>query len=195
MREITKTSDRELIALYLGGDARSMEILISRYQSRVYTYIRTFVNDSYVVDDIFQETFIKAIQMFRAGSYKEEGKFYHWITTVAHNLVIDYYRKVKRDACVGYTAEYDKYTADSAVDLSVEDKIIANYNKKQLTALVDMLPPEQCEVVKLRHYCDLSFKDIATLTNVSINTALGRMRYALINLRRMIEEKNITLQQ
>lgn len=194
MKEVAKYSDNELISRYVNGDIRSIEILVARYKAKVYSYIRTLVDDYALVDDIFQETFIKAIQMFRNGIYKDEGKFNQWITTIAHNLIIDSFRKSKRDACVPY--DLNRLADDHATyEMSAEDKLIADYNRQQLNMLIDMLPPEQSEVLKLRLYCDLCFKDIAALTGVSINTALGRMRYALINIRKLLKEKNIVLQQ
>ena len=197
MKETTKISDNELITRYVNGDLRSIEILVSRYKVRVYSYISMIIDDKFVADDIFQDTFIKAIQMLRMGSYKEEGKFYHWITTIAHNLIIDMFRKEKRKGIpVSSNVDIENvFDNDESYELSIEDKLISQHNSEQLNTLIDMLPEEQSEVIKLRHYCDLSFKDISLLTNVSINTALGRMRYAIINLRKLIEENNISLQQ
>ncbi|MDR2085393.1 MAG: sigma-70 family RNA polymerase sigma factor [Bacteroidales bacterium] len=173
----------------------SMEILVNRYKGKVYSYILMIVKDDVLADDIFQETFIKAIQTLRSGVYKEEGKFIQWINRIAHNLIIDNYRKEKRLGTTG-TIDVDKLAGvnDFLVD-SIEDSLIRRQHEEQLVKLLDLLPEEQKEVVKLRHYCDLSFKDIAALTDVSINTALGRMRYAIINLRKIIEEQNITLME
>jgi RNA polymerase sigma-70 factor (ECF subfamily) len=195
MKESFKLSDNELIANYLNGDMYSMEILVNRYKGKVYSYILMIVKDDVLADDIFQETFIKAIQTLRSGVYKEEGKFIQWINRIAHNLIIDNYRKEKRLGTTG-TIDVDKLAGvnDFLVD-SIEDSLIRRQHEEQLVKLLDLLPEEQKEVVKLRHYCDLSFKDIAALTDVSINTALGRMRYAIINLRKIIEEQNITLME
>ena len=193
MKQTLKMSDNELIANYLGGDLHSMDVLVNRYKGKVYSYILMVVKDSALADDIFQETFIKAIQVLRTGVYKEEGKFIQWINRIAHNLIIDNFRKEKRLGAFG-RVDVDKLAGlnDFMVD-SIEDTMIKHQQEKQFLELLNYLPEEQKEVIKLRHYCDLSFKDIATLTNVSINTALGRMRYAIINLRKIIEEHNITL--
>ncbi|MDL2227399.1 sigma-70 family RNA polymerase sigma factor [Odoribacter sp. OttesenSCG-928-L07] len=193
MKENFNLSDNELIANYLKGDMFSMEVLVNRYKGKVYSYILMIVKDSALADDIFQETFIKVIQTLRSGVYKEEGKFIQWINRIAHNLIIDNYRKEKRLGTMGAVdveniAELNDFMVDS-----IEDTLIKKQQEQQLLELLELLPEEQKEVVKLRHYCDLSFKDIAALTNVSINTALGRMRYAIINLRKIIEEQNITL--
>lgn len=193
MKESLKLSDNELIANYLNGDMFSMEVLVNRYKGKVYSYILMIVKDSALADDIFQETFIKVIQTLRSGVYKEEGKFIQWINRIAHNLIIDNYRKEKRLGTLD-SVDVDKIAGlnDFVVD-SIEDTLIKKQQEQQLMELLELLPEEQKEVVKLRHYCDMSFKDIAAITDVSINTALGRMRYAIINLRKIIEEQNITL--
>ena len=193
MKENSKLTDNELVANYLAGDMHSMEVLVNRYKGKVYTYILMIVKDNVLADDIFQETFIKAIQTLRSGVYKEEGKFIQWINRIAHNLIIDNYRKEKRLGTAD-TIDVENIACVNgfAVD-SIEDTMIKRQFEEQLIGLVDLLPEEQREVIKLRHYCDLSFKDIAALTGVSINTALGRMRYAIINLRRIIKEQNIVL--
>ena len=196
MKESVKVSDNELIGRYLSGDVRGMEMLVNRYKNRLYAYIRMLVGNTDVVDDIFQDTFIKVVQMIRTKSYRDEGKFYHWITTIARNVVIDMYRKSKHDACDCANGNVDSLASDTNnVVKSIEDVMIENFNKQQLSLLIDMLPVEQSEVVRKRIYLDMSFKEIADESGVSINTALGRMRYALINLRRLLKEKNISLLQ
>jgi len=186
-------SDQELISLYLGGDIASLEILIKRHQRKLFSYIIHLVKDRQLAEDFFQDTFIKVINTLHSGAYNEEGKFLPWITRIAHNLVIDHFRKSKRLPIAENSEEYDLMANLKVYDLNVEDSIITNQIHDDVRKLIELLPEEQKEVLMLRHYHDMSFKDIATLTDVSINTALGRMRYALINLRKIIEEKNVIL--
>lgn len=188
-----KFSDDELIARYAAGDVHSVEVLINRYKSKVYSYILMVVKDDFLADDIFQETFIKVVQTLKVGAYKEEGKFIRWINRIAHNLIMDYYRKDKRSGVdVEVPVEKLADSSECFVD-STESSMIRLQSEDQMMKLVEMLPVEQSEVVKLRHYCNMSFKDIAALTDVSINTALGRMRYAIINMRKIIDERKISV--
>lgn len=187
-------SDQELINRYLSGDESCLEQLIHRHKSKVFSYILMVVKDKQTADDIFQDTFIKVIFTLRSGTYKEEGKFIQWVMRIAHNLVIDYFRKVKRLPIVeSQNDDYNLLDNIRIYDDSVEDKIITEQIHQDLRTMIDFLPPEQREVLIMRHYADMSFKDIAEQTDVSINTALGRMRYALINLRKMIERKEIKM--
>ncbi|NWJ50706.1 MAG: sigma-70 family RNA polymerase sigma factor [Bacteroidetes bacterium] len=188
-------SDQELINRYLSGDHLSLEELVDRHKNRVYAYILMVVKDRHLADDIFQETFIKVINTLRSGTYKEEGKFIQWVMRIAHNLVIDYFRKLNRIPIVDHQTvdNEDVFENLRLVDDSVEEKMILEQVYEDVRKLINFLPPEQKEVLLMRHYSDMSFKDIAELTDVSINTALGRMRYALINLRKMIKEKDISL--
>lgn len=187
-------SDQELINRYLSGDESCLEQLIYRHKSKVFSYILMVVKDKQTADDIFQDTFIKVIFTLRSGTYKEEGKFIQWVMRIAHNLVIDYFRKVKRLPIVeSQNDDYNLLDNIRIYDDSVEDKIITEQIHQDLRTMIDFLPPEQREVLIMRHYADMSFKDIAEQTDVSINTALGRMRYALINLRKMIERKEIKM--
>jgi RNA polymerase sigma-70 factor (ECF subfamily) len=188
-------SDQELINRYLSGDHLSLEELVDRHKNRVYAYILMVVKDRHLADDIFQETFIKVINTLRSGTYKEEGKFIQWVMRIAHNLVIDYFRKLNRIPIVDHQSidNEDVFENLRLVDDSVEEKMILEQVYEDVRKLINFLPPEQKEVLLMRHYSDMSFKDIAELTDVSINTALGRMRYALINLRKMIKEKDISL--
>lgn len=187
-------SDKELISNYLNGDESSLEKLIRRHKRKVYAYILMIVKDDQLADDLFQDTFIKVINTFRSGTYKEEGKFIQWVMRIAHNLIIDHFRKAKRIPLV------DK-KRDSAeilervriIDPSVEEQIITEQIHKDVRALVELLPEDQRQVLTMRHYYNMSFKEIAEATDVSINTALGRMRYALINLRKLVKEKNLIL--
>jgi len=190
-------SDKELIGRYLNGDHNSLERLISRHQNRIYAYILMIVKDKDLADDLFQDTFIKVINTLRSGSYNEEGKFLQWVMRIAHNLIIDYFRKSNRIPVVSNSKNEDFNIFDTIeiTDKSIEEQIITTQIHKDLRKLIELLPPEQKEVLYMRHYAEMSFKDIAEVTNVSINTALGRMRYALINLRKLIAEKNIVLTQ
>ncbi|MDP4292513.1 MAG: sigma-70 family RNA polymerase sigma factor [Bacteroidota bacterium] len=188
-------SDQVLINRYLSGDHYSLEELIDRHKSRVYAYILMVVKDRYLADDIFQETFIKVINTLRSGLYKEEGKFIQWVMRIAHNLVIDYFRKLNRIPFVDTQSDEhdDIFDTLHLTEASAEDKMINEQIYDDIRHLINLLPPEQKEVLLMRHYSDMSFKDIAELTDVSINTALGRMRYALINLRKMIKDRDISV--
>jgi len=186
-------SDHELIHLYLDGNENALETLVFRHKSKVYTSIFLLVKDSYLAEDIFQDTFIKVINTLRAGKYNEEGKFLPWVIRIAHNLVIDYFRKEKRTPMVHVPEGFDIFDVIHVLDENVEDAIIREQNHSELRKLVEKLPEEQKEVLIMRHYGDLSFKEIADITEVSINTALGRMRYALNNLRKMMQQKEQSL--
>ncbi|HLO91516.1 MAG: RNA polymerase sigma factor [Chloroflexota bacterium] len=187
-------SDQELINRYLAGDEYCLEQLIHRHKSKVFSYIHLVIKDKQTADDIFQDTFIKVIFTLKSGTYKEEGKFIQWVMRIAHNLVIDYFRKAKRIPVVeNQNDEYNIIDNLGMYDESVEDRMITEQIHQDIRNMIDFLPPEQREVLIMRHYADMSFKDIAEQTDVSINTALGRMRYALINLRKMIDRKEIKL--
>lgn len=187
-------SDKQLISEYLSGNQTSLERLISRHQNKVFAYILMIVKDKQLADDIFQDTFIKVINTIRAGSYKEEGKFIQWVMRIAHNLIIDHFRKSKRIPVVDNNHdEFDIFETIRYTDPSVEERLVTDQIHEDVRALIEFLPPEQKEVLTMRHYYNMSFKDIAERTDVSINTALGRMRYALINLRKLIKEKNVIL--
>lgn len=187
-------ADQELIDLYLNGNEKAFEILLRRHKTRIYTSIYIFCKDSQLAEDIFQEVFIKIINTLRSGRYNHEGKFLQWALRIAHNLCVDYFRRDKRRPTVGQTDEYDIFNVIGLSDESPEQNIMRSQVHERIRHLVDSLPNEQREVVVLRHFADMSFKEIASLTRVSINTALGRMRYALINMRRMVEEKDLILQ-
>ncbi|MFA8450034.1 MAG: RNA polymerase sigma factor [Bacteroidales bacterium] len=187
-------SDKELIGKYLDGNHSCLERLIYRHKSRVYAYILMIVKDKQLADDIFQDTFIKVINTIRAGSYKEEGKFIQWVMRIAHNLIIDYFRKSKRIPVVDNKSdEFDIFDTIKLTDASIEEKMVTEQIHEDVRKLIEYLPKEQKEVLYMRHYSEMSFKDIAEQTNVSINTALGRMRYALINLRKLIADKDVIL--
>ena len=187
-------SDRVLLNNYLLGDRSAISELIERHSRRVRNYIGMMVKDDAVADDIFQETFIKAIKVIDEGGYTDSGKFLSWILRIAHNRVLDHFRREKSSRQINEKeAGYDVLGTLRISEDNVEDNIVQGEVVETIRNLVDALPEDQREVVRLRYYSKLSFQEIAEQTEVSINTALGRMRYALINLRRMIKEKNIVL--
>lgn len=192
MKLQTKT-DQELVHLYIAGQEVGLEELLKRHKSKIYTSIYLLVKDSYLAEDIFQDTFIKVIGTLRAGKYNEEGKFLPWVLRIAHNLVIDHFRKDKRTPVITNGDGFDIFDVLKFYDESMEDRIVREQTHSDLKKMIHLLPSEQKEVLIMRHYGDLSFKEIADITNVSINTALGRMRYALNNLRKMAEEKELSL--
>jgi RNA polymerase sigma-70 factor (ECF subfamily) len=187
-------SDQELINRYLAGNEISLEQLIHRHKSKVYSYILMVVKDKQHADDIFQDTFIKVIHTLRSGTYKEEGKFIQWVMRIAHNLVIDHFRRARRIPVVDFRSDEPNIIDNLRVyDESAEERLIIEQIHQDVRSMIEYLPAEQREVLIMRHYADMSFKEIAEQTNVSINTALGRMRYALINLRKLIEQNEISL--
>ncbi len=191
---IKQLNDNELVASYRNGDTSAITLLVERHASRVRNYIKMLVKDGDVADDIFQETFIKAIKSIEAGRYAESGRFLSWLMRIAHNLTIDYFR-VKRSSkeLNEKEAGFDVVGSINLTEMPIEDKMVRDQIDSDIRALIDELPEEQREVVKMRYFSGLTFKDIAEQTDVSVNTALGRMRYALINLRRMIKERDIVL--
>ena len=193
MSNIVK-SDKELIERYQDGDVHSFELLIGRYQKQVYSYILTLVKDKQLADDVFQDTFVKVIQTIKSKSYKDDGRFVQFAMRIAHNLVIDHFRKENRIPTVESSSEDYNYIDNVPItDHSVEQGLVVDQIYSDLHRMITFLPDEQREVLRMRIFDDMSFKDIADITNVSINTALGRMRYALINLRKMMVANNMTL--
>ena len=192
--EVLTLNDQQLIADYLNGNEKAFEELLSRHKDKIYTSIYLFVKDHSLAEDIFQEVFIKIIDTLRKGKYNHEGKFLQWALRISYNMCVDYFRRTRRRPKVSPTDTFDIFDVLQTPDLNAEQHIIKSQTHQKIRNLVDMLPPEQREVVILRHYADMSFKEIAQLTRVSINTALGRMRYALINIRKMVEEKEVVLQ-
>lgn len=186
-------SDQDLIHLYIAGDEAGLVELIRRYQSKIYTSIYLLVKDEYLAEDIFQDTFIKVINTLKAGKYNEEGKFLPWVTRIAHNLVIDHFRREKRAPTISNGDDFDIFEVLGNYDESTEDRMVREQTYKDLKSLIHLLPSEQKEVLIMRHFGDMSFKEIADITDVSINTALGRMRYALNNLRKMMQSKEMSL--
>ena len=178
--DVIQTTDKQLILDYLAGNDRAFEVLLNRHRDKIYSSIYLFVKDQDLAEDIFQDVFIKIIDTLRKGKYNHEGKFLQWALRISYNMCVDNFRRSKRRTKVK--------------DDNMETTIIKSQMHKKVRDLVDKLPPEQREVVILRHYADMSFKEISQLTRVSINTALGRMRYALINMRKMVGEKELLLQ-
>ncbi len=194
--QVTQLNEQQLIGLYLDGNEKAFEELLARHKSKIYTTIYLFVKDTALAEDIFQEVFIKIINTLRQGKYNHEGKFVQWATRIAHNMCVDYFRRNKRRPIVNNTTAdgFEIFNVIPMTDESIEQVIMRSQTHDRVRQLIDQLPTEQREVIVLRHYADLSFKEIAALTRVSINTALGRMRYALINIRRTVEEKEVILQ-
>ena len=192
--KVTQLNDQELIGLYLKGNERAFEELLGRYKEKIFTSIYLFVKDQAQAEDIFQDVFIKIVDTLRKGKYNHEGKFLQWALRISYNMCVDNFRRSKRRPTVSPTETFDIFGVLENPEDNVEQTIMKSQTHERIRKLVDALPPEQREVVILRHYADMSFKEISQLTRVSINTALGRMRYALINIRRMMEEKQVTLQ-
>ena len=191
---MTMLSDRVLLNNYLSGDRSAISELIDRHAKRVRSYIGMMVKDDDIADDIFQETFIKAVKVIDEGRYADSGKFLSWVLRIAHNRVLDHFRREKSNRQVNESeAGYDVIGTMRFSEPTAEDDIVHGEIEETVRELIALLPDEQQEVVRLRYYDKLSFAEIAEQTDVSINTALGRMRYALINLRRMIQEKNLVL--
>lgn len=186
-------SDSELIKSYLSGKEQALEVLISRHQQRVFTYIVVRIKDQDIANDVFQDTFVKVINTFKRGKYNEEGKFLQWTLRIAHNLVIDHFRREKRMPTMSPTDDFNIFNILKDGTMNVENSMIKDQIEADLHKLIEQLPEEQKEVLKLRHFSGLSFKEIAEQTDVSINTALGRMRYALINLRKLMTKNGVSL--
>ena len=185
--------DALLVKNYIAGDENALAVLIKRHQSKIYGFIYSKMPDRDVADDVFQDTFIKVIKTLKTNSYNEEGKFLPWVMRIAHNLIVDHYRKNKKMPMLRETEEFSIFSILTDTSLNAESRIITDVIEKDLQKIVQELPPDQREVLMMRIYQDLSFNEIADLTGVSINTALGRMRYALMNLRKVIDKNQIIL--
>ena len=195
MDKLCKLSDEQLVKNYANGDSDAFDTLLARYQQKIYSYILFLVHDDEVADDLFQETFMKAIVTIRQGRYVESGRFSAWLTRIAHNLVIDKYRQDRNSNVISNDAsDADLFNDVSLSDITVEMKMITEQSLTDVGRLLKELPDNQKEVLYMRFYQDLSFKEIADATGVSINTALGRMRYGLINLRKLVSERGIVLE-
>ncbi len=186
-------ADSILVSKYISGDEKSLEILINRHKQRIYSFIYSKVYDRDLTDDIFQDTFIKVIRTLKLGNYNEEGKFISWVMRIAHNLVIDHFRKNSRIPKFENSQDFDIFSVLKNTDIDIENKMIKDQILGEVKKIIEFLPYDQKEVLIYRYYNDLSFKEISEKTGVSINTSLGRMRYALINLRNIIKKKNIIL--
>lgn len=196
---LSSISDQELISQYLNNNENAFEVLLRRHQQKVFSKIFFMVNKQELAEDLFQETFLKVINTLKSGRYNEEGKFLPWVLRIAHNLVIDHFRREKKNQTIspnigGPDDDFDLFQIIHNDEDNVEDLMIKDEIETELIALLDYLPEEQRQVVYMRHFQDLSFKEISENTEVSINTALGRMRYALINLRKIMTEKSIVLE-
>ena len=192
--KIKQLTDNELITRYREGDAACFEVLLERYQAKVYGYIFSVVKDKETADDIFQDTFYKVIVTINSDQYKDENKFVHWVMRIAHNLIVDHFRRNNKMPLVPNRPESDVLDNIKFPDDNAEHVMMKKQTSQTIRRLVKMLPPEQRRVVILRHYGHCDFKDIAARTGVSINTALGRMRYAIINLRRLAQENNMYIE-
>lgn len=186
-------SDKELVKRYLAGSEAALEALINRYRNKVFTHLIILVKDKQLAEDLFQDTFIKAINAMQKGSYYEDGRFSSWVMRIAHNLAIDHFRKLNRMPTTNGGEDFDIFDTIQQPGRTVEEDVVHEELQDELRGLVEQLPEDQKTVLTMRHYSRMSFKDIAEETEVSINTALGRMRYALINLRKLMKEKQIDL--
>jgi RNA polymerase sigma factor (sigma-70 family) len=186
-------SDSDLIRAYRGGDDKAFEILLSRHQDRVFTKIYFIVRDTDIANDLFQDTFIKVLGLLKSGKYVEEGKFRPWILRIAHNIAIDHFRRNKKMPLVRSREDYDIFSILDTGETHIEDKLVSDQIHADVRKLIDHLPNDQQEVLRMRVFQNLSFKEIAESTDVSINTALGRMRYAVINLKKLVAENGVQL--
>jgi RNA polymerase sigma-70 factor (ECF subfamily) len=193
MKLLLKKTDHELIHLFVDGNTEALEALVLRHKDKLYTSILFLVKDKYLAEDIFQEVFIRIIDTMRGGRYTEEGKFLPWAMRIAHNLCVDHFRKVKRTPTIKNGDDKDIFEVLNFSEDSAETKMMKRQSYDRVRQMLEHLPSDQREVIILRHYADMSFKEIAAMTNCSINTALGRMRYGLINLRKLMTEKRIAL--
>lgn len=193
MKILNNLTDQQLIHLYMEGDANALATIVTRYKDKIYTSIYLLVKDRYLTEDIFQEVFIRIIDTLKSGRYTDEGKFLPWVMRIAHNMCVDHFRKVKRTPTIKTSDDRDIFEVLNFSEPGADHKMMNGQSQDKVRKMVDMLPEDQREVIILRHYADLSFKEIADLTSCSINTALGRMRYGLINLRKMMTEKQIAL--
>lgn len=188
---VHELKDKELIITYLEGNDKAFEVLLNRHKNKIYTSIYLFVKDTELANDLFQDVFIKIIDTLRKGKYNHEGKFLQWAMRIAYNMCVDNFRRGKRRTKVSASETFDIFDILESKDDNMDTTMVKSQMHERVRKLVDQLPPEQREVVILRHYADMSFKEISQLTRVSINTALGRMRYALINMRKMADEKEL----
>jgi RNA polymerase sigma factor (sigma-70 family) len=193
MKKFNELTDTQLVVSFQEGDCAALEALINRYKDKLYSSILFIVKDKFLAEDLFQETFVRIIDTLRSKRYNEEGKFLPWAMRIAHNLCVDYFRKVKRTPTIVTNDNQDVFDLIVVIDENAEKKIIKQQGYDRMHSMLSALPEEQREVIVLRHFGDMSFKEIAKVTNCSINTALGRMRYGLINLRKMMSERQVSI--
>jgi len=193
MKSLALLSDHQLIHQYMAGNSAAFSTLVLRYKTKLYSSIYLLVKDKYLAEDMFQEVFIRVIDKMKKGHYTEEGKFLPWIMRIAHNMCLDHFRKVKRSPVIRNSEDVDIFDMLNFSVPNAEDRLIAGQSHDRVRKMLDMLPEDQREIIIMRHYADLTFKEIAALKDISINTALGRMRYGLINLRKVMVEKQIAL--
>ncbi|TDH29226.1 sigma-70 family RNA polymerase sigma factor [Segetibacter sp. 3557_3] len=193
MKTLAQSTDTQLVHAFQQGNSLALEVLINRYKDKIFASILFLVKDKYLAEDLFQDAFIKVIDTIRKDRYSEEGKFLPWAMRIAHNLCVDHFRKVKRTPSIKTSDDRDIFEVINMSEAGADSKIMQSQSHDSVRKMLDLLPDEQREVIVLRHYADLSFKEIAEMTNCSINTSLGRMRYGLINLRKMMTEKQIAI--
>ena len=193
MKCLNNLTDQQLIHLYMEGDANALATIILRYKDKIYTSIYLLVKDKYLSEDIFQDVFIRIIDTLKGGRYTDEGKFLPWAMRIAHNMCVDHFRKVKRTPTIKTSEDRDIFEVLNFSEECAETGMIRRQSHDRVRDMLQSLPEDQREVIILRHYADMSFKEIAAATNCSINTALGRMRYGLINLRKLMTQKQIAL--
>ena len=193
MKNLTQATDNQLVQSFQEGCNQSLEVLINRHKDKIFTSINILVKDKYLAEDLFQDVFIKIIDTLRNNRYNEEGKFLPWAIRIAHNLCVDHFRKVKRTPSITTSDDRDIFEGINVMEDGADKAIIKSQSHDKIRSILDLLPEEQREVIVLRHYADLSFKEISAMTNCSINTALGRMRYGLLNMRKIMAEKHIAL--
>lgn len=193
MNVLTQATDNQLVQSFQEGDNNALEVLVNRHKDKIFTSINILVKDKYLAEDLFQDVFIKIIDTLRNHRYNEEGKFLPWALRIAHNLCVDHFRKVKRTPTITTSDERDIFEVINTSEDAADKSIMKSQSHDRIRTVLDMLPEEQREVIVLRHYADMSFKEISALTNCSINTALGRMRYGLLNMRKIMAEKHIAL--
>ena len=193
MNTFTQATDNQLVQLFQQGNNNALEVLVNRHKDKIFTSINILVKDKYLAEDLFQDVFIKIIDTLRKNNYNEEGKFLPWAIRIAHNLCIDHFRKVKRTPTITTGDDRDIFDVINVSADSADKGIMRSQSHDLVRKMIDQLPDEQKEVIVLRHYADLSFKEIAAMTNCSINTALGRMRYGLLAMRKMMTENQLAL--
>lgn len=193
MKCLINLTDNQLVHLYVDGNTNALGTLVDRYKNKIYTSIYLLVKDRYLAEDLFQDVFIRIIDTLKGGRYIDEGKFMPWALRIAHNMCVDHFRKVKRSPSIKTSDDRDIFDVLNFSEPGIEHRIMQNQSHDRIRKLIDMLPDDQREVIVLRHYADLTFKEIANLTHCSINTALGRMRYGLVNMKRMMTEKQISI--